>query len=66
MGRLSDGVILVVRAGQTERGAAVAAHQRLIADETPIIGMVLNDWDAASSLYSYGAYGSEYVQSAGD
>jgi succinoglycan biosynthesis transport protein ExoP len=65
MGRLSDGVILVVRAGQTDREAAAAAHHRLLADETPVLGLILNDWDAASSSYTY-QYAPEYTKAAGD
>jgi succinoglycan biosynthesis transport protein ExoP len=65
MGRLSDGVILVVRAGQTAREAAAAAHHRLLADETPVLGLILNDWDAASSAYTY-QYAAEYVRASGE
>jgi capsular exopolysaccharide synthesis family protein len=65
MGRLSDGVILVVRAGQTAREAAAAAHHRLLADETPVLGLILNDWDPASSVYTY-QYAPEYVRATGD
>ena len=62
IGRRADGVILVVRAGQTARDAAAAAHRLLDADDTRLIGMILNDWDPKSSSHSYYA---EYARSYG-
>jgi len=53
IGRLSDGLILVVRAGRTSRDAAFAARERLHTDRTRILGLVLNDWDPNSSSHSY-------------
>jgi capsular exopolysaccharide synthesis family protein len=64
LGRLADGVILVVRSNQTMRDAASSAAQRLQEDGTRILGTVLNDWDPKkSSGYSYGyRYRSYYHQ----
>ncbi len=45
LGRLADGVILVLRAGQTTREAALLATQRFAIDGTCMIGAVLNSWD---------------------
>ena len=45
LGRLADGVILVLRAGQTTRMAAAQACERLAEDGTRIIGTILNSWD---------------------
>jgi capsular exopolysaccharide synthesis family protein len=55
LGRLSDGVVLVLRAGQTARDAALAARRRLEEDGTRIIGALLNDWNprAEESYTSY-------------
>ena len=53
IGRLSDGVVVVVRAGRTSRDAAFAACQRLQTDGTRILGLILNDWDPNSSTHSY-------------
>lgn len=53
-GRLSDGVVLVVRAGRTNRARAWAAVYRLAKDGVPFLGTVLNDWDPKGSLsYDY-------------
>jgi capsular exopolysaccharide synthesis family protein len=62
LGKLADGVILVLRAGQTMRDAAHAATQRLMEDGSNVMGTVLNDWDAKKAGgYSYGyGYGDYY------
>ena len=54
----ADGVILVVRAGQTNRGAAELAGQRVTAAGGRVLGAVLNDPDGvlARSGQSYYAY----------
>ena len=62
VGRFSDGVILVARAGQTAREAASAAHRRLAADDVRVLGLILNDWDPKSSAHTYyGDYTREYT-----
>src|ERR1019366_317225 len=42
LGRLADGAILVVRAGQTTKDAAMTAKERLVEDGIPVIGTILN------------------------
>lgn len=63
LGVHSDGVLLVVRAGQTERGAAQQAVQQLEKVGARIIGAVLNDPDAKvptyGSYYAYDYYGAD-------
>ncbi|MCC6862414.1 MAG: polysaccharide biosynthesis tyrosine autokinase [Bryobacterales bacterium] len=44
IGRLADGVILVLRAGHTSRSIAMMARKRLSDDGCRILGTVLNDW----------------------
>jgi succinoglycan biosynthesis transport protein ExoP len=57
LGRISDAVVLIVRAGLTTRDAAVAARNRFAEDGTRILGVVLNDWNPKSSPEgSYGYY----------
>lgn len=57
LGSMSDGVVLVVRAGHTEREAGQQAVRQLNAVGARIVGAVLNDPDGAlpkySSYYSY-------------
>jgi capsular exopolysaccharide synthesis family protein len=45
LGRMADGVVLVVRSAQTTREAAVAAAKRLTDDGTRVLGAILNEWD---------------------
>lgn len=52
--RGADAVVLVIRAGSTTRDAALAAHERLEADGTKVLGTIMNGWDQAMS-YNYGA-----------
>jgi Mrp family chromosome partitioning ATPase len=54
LGRLADGVVLVVRSAETMRYAAVAAKQRLTEDGARILGTILNQWDPRkTSEYGY-------------
>ncbi len=57
LGRLSDGVILVVRASETTRDDAGAALGRFHEDKTPVLGSILNDCHPQDSRYGY-SYGS--------
>jgi len=49
LGRLADGVILVIRSGQTTREAALHACHRLFEDGTRVLGTILNSWDPKAS-----------------
>ena len=53
IGQVADGVVLVARAGQTSRDAAAAAYERLAADGSKVLGLILNDWDPARSPHRY-------------
>jgi capsular exopolysaccharide synthesis family protein len=55
LGTLSDGLLVVMRAGRTDRGAARAALRQLQEVGGRVLGVVLNDPDA--KLQSYGGYG---------
>lgn len=59
IGRMVDGVILVVRAGQTERDAARQAVRQLGAGRARVLGAVLNDPDGKVGKYG-GHYQYEY------
>jgi capsular exopolysaccharide synthesis family protein len=56
LGRIADGVILVVRAGRTTNEAVLAALQRLAADRITVLGTVLNDWNPKRSPSEYYGY----------
>jgi capsular exopolysaccharide synthesis family protein len=62
---LVDGTVMVLRAGQTDRGAALAAVQQLKSVGAHMLGSVLNDPDAKVASYegyyydAYDYYGEE-------
>ena len=56
LGRLSDGLVLVLRAGKTTPESAMEIQQRLEDDGVRMLGTILNDWNPNSSQsgqYSY-------------
>ncbi len=58
LGRVADGVILVVRSAQTTTDEASTAAQRLAEDGTRILGTILNEWDPRKP--SHAGYGPVY------
>lgn len=57
LGHLADGVVLVIRAGQTTTESAIFARQRFAEDGTRVLGTILNSWDPRSSgNYGYNGY----------
>jgi tyrosine-protein kinase Etk/Wzc len=67
LGKVSDGVLLVLRAGHTERASALDAIHRLTTIGIRVVGAVLNDPDHKVSEYEgyyyYDYYGPEAVPS---
>jgi capsular exopolysaccharide synthesis family protein len=57
---LSDGVILVVRAGSTSKEMVRQAHKKLRAVNAHILGCVLNNLDLKASGYGYDYYQRGY------
>jgi succinoglycan biosynthesis transport protein ExoP len=55
----ADGAILVVRANSTTREMAVAAYDSFATVNTPVIGVILNDFDAGREA-GYGYYKKYY------
>jgi len=62
LGRLSDRVILVIRAGSTTRDAAQAAFQRFQEDGTIVLGTILNDWNPKNAPSGYYGYYNGYYK----
>jgi Mrp family chromosome partitioning ATPase len=56
----ADGVILVVRAGQTDRGAAELARQRVTSAGGRVFGAVLNDPDGVVGRFGNPYYAYDY------
>ena len=65
LGRMSDGVIMVVRANMRTAEELKAAHLRLSQDQIPVLGTILNDWkmDPGQSR-SYARYYRPYQQTS--
>jgi tyrosine-protein kinase Etk/Wzc len=70
LGSYADGVVLVARAGVTDRGAVIHALEQLRAVRAPVLGAVLNDVDQRKEQYygsySAGAHASYYGTSLGE
>jgi capsular exopolysaccharide synthesis family protein len=57
LGRLSDGLIMVVRANTNSREDLRSAYQKLMQDQIPVLGTILNDWKMnADQARYYGRY----------
>jgi len=52
----SDGVIFLVRANRSERGAIIHAIEQLEYAKAKVLGFVLNDVDIVKTHYGYGKY----------
>ncbi len=61
LGSLSDGVLLVVRAGQTDRAAAQRATAQLASSGARVLGVVLNDPKGEVSQFGDYYYPYEYA-----
>ena len=71
LGRIADGVVLVIRSGHTTPGLAQLAVRRFAEDGTRVLGTVLNSWDPKSSggteyTYSYQEYAQQYQSKPGN
>jgi capsular exopolysaccharide synthesis family protein len=61
LGAIADGVLLVVRASQTDRAAVQQAVHQLVLVGARVVGTVLNDPDGSVAQYShYYDYSAEY------
>jgi capsular exopolysaccharide synthesis family protein len=61
IGRISDGVVMVVRANRTSRDELRSACRRLEQDGIPLLGTVLNDWRIDHARrHGYGDYYRHY------
>jgi Mrp family chromosome partitioning ATPase len=64
LGASADGVIMVIRAGQTDRGAAELAGQRVVAAGGRVLGAVLNDPDGVLARLGEPSYAYSYPATA--
>jgi capsular exopolysaccharide synthesis family protein len=62
LGNLSDGVVLVVKAGETTREAAMHARKQLVAAKARLFGVVVNAIDFSNPAYGYEYYYRNYYR----
>ncbi len=63
LGRISDGVVMVVRANTKSRDELKSTYLRFMLDQIPILGTVLNDWRMdPQETRAYGRYHEHYQQ----
>jgi capsular exopolysaccharide synthesis family protein len=61
LGRMSDGVVMVVRADSTRSEQLRQTYVRLMQDQIPVIGTILNQWKMDPSHHkAYGRYYANY------
>jgi polysaccharide biosynthesis transport protein len=61
LGRLSDGVVMVVRADSTRGEQLRSTYARLMQDGIPVIGTILNRWKMDATQHrAYGRYYTSY------
>jgi succinoglycan biosynthesis transport protein ExoP len=61
LGRMSDGVVMVVRANTKRRDELREAYLRFMDDRIPVLGTILNDWKMdPSQTRAYGRYQKHY------
>lgn len=64
LSRVADGVVIVVRAGKTERDGLAFAMEQLNRVRAPVLGAVLNDANARRPGY-YRSYDYKYAHASG-
>jgi polysaccharide biosynthesis transport protein len=62
LGNLADGVVLVVKAGETTRESAMHARRQLVGAKARIFGVVVNAIDFSNPAYGYEYYYRNYYR----
>ena len=62
LGNLADGVVLIIKAGETTREAAVHARRQLTSAKARMIGVVVNAIDFSNPAYGYEYYYRNYYR----
>ncbi len=62
LGNLADGVVLVVKAGETTRDAATHARRQLATANARLVGVVVNAIDFSNPAYGYEYYYRNYYR----
>ena len=62
LGNLADGVVLVVKAGETTRESAMHARRQLVGAKARLFGVVVNAIDFSNPAYGYDYYYRNYYR----
>jgi polysaccharide biosynthesis transport protein len=62
LGNLADGVVLVIKAGETTRESAMHARRQLVAAKARLFGVVVNAIDFSNPAYGYEYYYRNYYR----
>ena len=62
LGNLADGVVLVVKAGETTREAGIHAHRQLAGAKARLCGVIVNAIDFSNPAYGYDYYYRNYYR----
>ena len=62
LGNLTDGVVLVIKAGETTRDSAMHARRQLAAAKARLFGVVVNAIDFSNPAYGYDYYYRNYYR----
>jgi succinoglycan biosynthesis transport protein ExoP len=62
LGNLADGVVLVIKAGETTREAAMHARRQLATAKARLVGVVVNAIDFSNPAYGYEYYYRNYYR----
>ena len=62
LGNLVDGVILIIKAGETTRDSAIHARRQLMSAKARVVGVVVNAIDFSNPAYGYEYYYRNYYR----
>jgi succinoglycan biosynthesis transport protein ExoP len=62
LGNLADGVVLVIKAGETTRESAIHARRQLMSAKARMVGVVVNAIDFSNPAYGYEYYYRNYYR----
>jgi capsular exopolysaccharide synthesis family protein len=62
LGNIADGVVLVIKAGETTRDSATHARRQLVTAKVRLVGVVVNAIDFSNPAYGYDYYYRNYYR----
>jgi capsular exopolysaccharide synthesis family protein len=62
LGNLVDGVVLIIKAGETTRDSAIHARRQLVSAKARLVGVVVNAIDFSNPAYGYEYYYRNYYR----